>query len=309
MRCEQKLWQQRYNKKHDRTELVEASVPNLEVEEEAERQKREYALITTDFYNEKQKLEKTVLTVNSPFILKAFKDVIGSYPNVASCFDKPVELESPFEVLFHHWDALDNHRRETDSDDVRMHLHLLFDFMQSRLGPDRELVLEMLKQHQITFKKTWTIFVPGELLCLSQNGHLRLFRCTKTAYEEYNSIGPVWHVYGRYTDQDGKGAGDVEVETAMIRQKQSFGGDNPAAITDLPVYPFKYWQGDHDALKSRLLERGNKFLGIQGASFKHYNGICQYLKEPPKDYYGDRLGVDAGVWLPFVVRVSLSLIH
>lgn len=63
----------------------------------------EYALIVRRKYGEKFELESTTLQVNSPHLLGVFRELIGTtYVTVASDFNKPFELESPFQMLFHY---------------------------------------------------------------------------------------------------------------------------------------------------------------------------------------------------------------
>lgn len=70
-----------------------------------------YALVIRRIFGEKIELKSTTLQINSPHILKAFRDVVKSYPTVASDFTKPFELLSPFQKLMHYWDQLDQYRQ------------------------------------------------------------------------------------------------------------------------------------------------------------------------------------------------------
>ncbi|KAK1834043.1 P-loop containing nucleoside triphosphate hydrolase protein [Podospora conica] len=305
-RCEQKVFQNRYNRKTDRTEVVEVPTLSSESLDEQQRQRREYALIVEEVYDSKHERANTILTVNSPFILSAFRHVVGSHPTVASDFSKPVELQSPFQMLIHAWDKLEAYRDETDDDHVRMHMHLLFDFMKAELGADRERILTMVAKRQISFKTAWAIFVPGELVLCMDAEHPFLLRLAKTAYEDYAKVGPVCHVYGNYTDSNGKVTGEAEHRVDVL-QKRIFGGDHPANITDIPIYPLKFWEGDAEALQKRLTERGKKLLGIKGVCFKHYTGIAKYLKTPPWDYYESDLEGTGGYWVPFMETSRIVL--
>src|SRR4051812_28764707 len=66
-----------------------------------------------------QRREGLVLSVNSPFILKAFRDVISSSDaNHLPEFQKPLELCSPFELLHRHWEKLEEYHRLATDDDV-----------------------------------------------------------------------------------------------------------------------------------------------------------------------------------------------
>jgi len=60
--------------------------------------------------SELHKKERLSLQVNSPYILQAFREAIGSYVHVPSDFTSPRRLESPFHMLVHHWDDLARYR-------------------------------------------------------------------------------------------------------------------------------------------------------------------------------------------------------
>lgn len=63
----------------------------------------DYALVIRRTYGEKFDLASTTLQVNSPYLLATFRELVGpNYTTVASDFNKPFELESPFQMLFHY---------------------------------------------------------------------------------------------------------------------------------------------------------------------------------------------------------------
>lgn len=278
-RPEHRVYQRRINKKdHEEDTLVDGLNAAYTIDDQSGN--REYALVIWQVFAKSQRREKTILAVQSPFILRAFREVIKSHPSVPSNFEQPVELESPFQMLIHHWDDLDDYRKKTDDDDMRLHLGLLFDFMKSELGPDRERLLAAMNSETVTYATLWTLFVPGRLLYKKENGHPWLLRCIKTAYEEYKTAGKICHVHCLYTDFNGKIKGDA-THIVDIRQKDSFGGDNPATISSLPVYPIEYWSKDEDEvakLEERLRARGKTFLDIKDIQLVHHDGLAQYLK-------------------------------
>ncbi|KAL4935272.1 hypothetical protein BDV06DRAFT_228981 [Aspergillus oleicola] len=112
-----------------------------------------YALVVKRFMDQKSDLAKTTLQVNSPYILKSFRDVIGSDPTVVSDFTRPFKMASPFPVLLHNWDDLDSQWRTTEDAEERMHLNLLFEFMSNDLGPARDELRGMVKQNRITYHR------------------------------------------------------------------------------------------------------------------------------------------------------------
>ncbi|KAK4166268.1 P-loop containing nucleoside triphosphate hydrolase protein [Cladorrhinum sp. PSN259] len=299
-RPEHRVYQRRINKKDQEEDTLVNGLNAAYAVDDASGN-REYALVVWQVFSKNQRRENTILAVQSPFILRAFRDVIKSHPSVPSNFEQPVEMETPFQMLIHHWDGLDALRKTTDDDDVRLHLGLLFDFMKSELGPARDRLLSTMESGKVTYATLWSIFVPGSLLYMEENGHPWLLRCIKTAYEEYTSAGKICHVYCQYTDYNGNIKGDT-TRTVNIRQKAYFGGDNPAVISSLPVYPIEFWSRDEEErsrLMERLRERGRRFLNLKGIQLMHYDGLAQYLKEPPYSYYGEDLPESSGYWLPF----------
>lgn len=258
-----------------------------------------YAIIIKRFFGEKTQLEKTTVKINSPFLLKVFQSVIISYPTASSDFSSSLELESPFQMLFHYWDELDQRRASSQDADERMHLNLLLDFMAHEIGPARERVLEMTKQNHITYLNAWCIFRPGDLVYTSFMSRPWLLRCESTEYEANTTRGPYINVHCSYTDHDGTISGQTRHVVRMY-QKELFGGDNPAVITALPAYPYKFYaEREEEGFKAMLEERGRKFLSLKDASVVAYSGMAEYLRGYDDTYFHYEMATWEGVWLQY----------
>lgn len=175
--------------------------------------------------------------------------------------------------------------------------------MDHDLGKDRSNLTDALSHGQIRYYQAWAIFRPGELLYTQVMGHHWLLRCQKTAYEVSTVAGPYLTVYCTYTDHDGQRHGSAE-HKFMIFQKREFGGENPAYITDLPVYPRRFVKGQ-DGMEAKLTARGETFLSRRSLCVQAYDGIARFLKEPPYTYYDPDPDTYSGVWLPFKVGDSV----
>lgn len=294
-KCEIRVWQQKY-KKDGTQEIVKKDGLRPEHSEDDE----PYALVATRIFDTKNVLEKTQLVVNSPRLLQIFRNMIGSYPTVPSDFETAVEMESPFRMLYHYWHEIDDLRHSTDDDITRMHLNLLFGFMKAEMGLDKARCDAMIRKNQISFAQLWTIYRPGDLLYTSEDGHGWLLKCKKTAYEETKSMGRFLEVHCTFTDYDGTAVGQA-THIMYVNQKKKFAAENPAVITDLPIFPLQYLKG-RDGLEDKLSERGRRYLSLQGVSVKSYNSLAKYLKDPPMDFYDPDMGDWPGVWLPYMVR-------
>ncbi|KAI9155259.1 P-loop containing nucleoside triphosphate hydrolase protein [Paramyrothecium foliicola] len=258
-----------------------------------------FALVIKRTYElENPSVPKSVtLKINSPHLLRAFREVIKSYTTVASDFTTPFQLSSPFQMLMHYWDDLDALRNQTDNVDMRMHLNLLFEFMEHEIGPDREEILAMLRKSQITYLTAWVLFRPGDILLTKVMGKTWLLRCHKTAYEESTKVGPYLEVHCTYTDHDGILKGQA-TKKFVIYQKRQFGGDSPAVITDLPIFPRQFAEVG-DELEEELQRRGTKFLDLTDMSVQAYSGHAQYLKLPPWSWFDPDMALFDDVWLPY----------
>lgn len=293
-KCEFKIY--RHNTKKDGKRAVEIISKPFE-DQSLDEQDSPYALVINRYFDEKSQIEKTTLNINSSWLVRVFREVIGSYPTVPADFQSPFQLESPFQILLHHWEDLDQRRQTTQNAEERMHLNLLFDFLVNELGSERERLLGMMRKNQITFKTAWAIFRPGDLVYTSFMGHPWLLRCQKTAYEENAKRGPYLDVHCIFCDQNGSVEGQAK-KLFKIYQKESFGAENPATITDLPVYGRRFVQGQ-EGLEERLIKRGRKFLSLKGMSVKAYDGPANYLKEPYHRLYDPGMADWPGVWLPY----------
>ncbi|KAK1777752.1 P-loop containing nucleoside triphosphate hydrolase protein [Copromyces sp. CBS 386.78] len=263
-------------------EEKEVKVHNLKSDALSEEQRKEFehALVICQVYDHNGRQEKTILNINSPFVLRAFRD-----------------------MLIHHWDDLDAHRRQTSDYDVRSHLNLLFDFMESELGPDYQRLQAMWQKGHITYETLWSVFKPGSLLITFEDGHPWLLRCLRTGYEVYTGKGPVCHVYGEYTDFDGKPFGNA-TEGFEIRQKISLNGLHPGPINQLPIFPVAYWTKDETKMDELIQIRGEAFKEIGGVALRYYHGMAKYLKEPPRSYCHPSLEGSAGLWTGFTQELS-----
>ncbi|KAI1149941.1 P-loop containing nucleoside triphosphate hydrolase protein [Nemania diffusa] len=294
-RCEFKTYHTTPNK--EGRLKVKSIVEPFENESRASADNTYALVISREFTLEDQSAPKSVtLKINSPQLLRTFQHVVGSYPSVPSDFKSSFEISNPFQMLVHYWEELDAYRKETTDNETRMHLNLLFQFMDNEVGPERTKIMNMIAQGQITYLAAWVIFRPGDILYTTVMGEGWLLRCTKTVYEESTKIGPYFEVHCTYTDHDGKDVGVAEYKVTLV-QKRVFGAENPAAITGLAIFPRKYIHDD--ALEENFTARGRQFLDFRGCSVQAYEGLAQYLKEPPWSWWDYDMADADAVWLPY----------
>ncbi|TVY65298.1 ATPase family gene 2 protein [Fusarium oxysporum f. sp. cubense] len=294
--CESKVYHHTKNKdgRDQCKEQLQDSEPTKDSEDDED---SPYALIVRRRFSEKREVESTTVCINSPLIHKAFQDVIGSYPTVASDFKSSFKLESPFQILLHYWDPLEAYRDEAASPRMRQHLSLLFRFMEEEMGPERRTLQHMLQKHMITFKQAWVIYRPGDLVVSDVLGKSWLSRVEKMSYGTSRNRGPYVTIHMKYCDANDDAIGEAQRSTNIF-QSDYFASDHPAKIKRLPVYPRKFCDRGPD-LEIELLERGKKFITNRGILTKDYDGIAEWLKEPPLDFFDPNMADYPPIWLPF----------
>jgi hypothetical protein len=81
-------------------------------------------------------------------------------------------------------------------------------------------------------------------------------------------------------EYDGTSFGQTNRVT-QIREETVSGLGNAAKVTGLAIFPRKFLQGGED-LEDRLLQRGRRFMQLQGVRVMRYSGKYEYLKRSPR---------------------------
>lgn len=259
----------------------------------------ENALVATQSFDKMGKLTKATLLINSPHLLKVFKQVIPFYPTIPSGFDDPITLESPFSMLYHFKDEILKCQDSQAEGECKNHLSLLLDFMKKELAEVSHHADKMASKGFVSFKYLWAIFKPGDLLYRSMRGHARLYRLEDTAYDHTEENGDYFSIDCSFVDYDGTNIGKAK-ERIAIYQRLSFAGSNPSEIASLPVFPRKLLL-DEPGLEDRLAARGKRFLDFTTVQTMHYEGLFEFLKLPPYSWWGSPCDRD-GIWTPQTVR-------
>jgi AAA+ superfamily predicted ATPase len=291
--CELRIRQQRY----DRTGSAENVLVDSLKLPRGHGFDKAYAIVVNQIFTEKNRLEKEIVTINSEYILKAFSDVISSFPTVASDFSEPFDMESPFQMLYLYWQDLEAYREDTEDDVTRMHLNLLFDFMETTMGTEKKRCETQLKKGQIDFARAWTIYRPGDTLVRHEHGQPWLLKCVKTAYEESTSQGKWFEVHCAFTDFDGTDVGEAKMVT-KLHQKRYWASEHPANIVDLQVYP-RIFLKEGETLEKQLEQRGDQFMSLKGTCVRQYDGAAEHQKKPPMDYFDPDMAIFEPIWWPY----------
>lgn len=134
----------------------------------------------------------------------------------------------------------------------------------------------MFPKATTTYEILREAFWPGEMIVDTCSGLSRAYRITAVNYVEQSWDDEYFlDIDAEYIAHDGTTFGTVEANLRVDKFK------GVKYFTDLPVFPLKYHEKESE-IKTNLLERGKKFVELQGQKYKTHKGVCKTLSCRPE---------------------------
>ncbi len=174
------------------------------------------------------------------------------------------------------------------------HVKVLLSYLDEDYKETKQTLYPLLESNLITFDLLWALFKPNTIAYTTTYGNTDEPRAFKIDYalKESNFQRGTWYrVSGRYLEYDGKafGMGTMDVEVPSFK--------GAAKITTLASYPLKFHK-DESGLRKQLIERGKKFIGLQGMQYRYHQGMAFYKKKRSiiKVNINGRVMVDSAIY-------------
>ncbi|KAI2082552.1 guanine nucleotide exchange protein for ADP-robosylation factor [Ophidiomyces ophidiicola] len=154
------------------------------------------------------------------------------------------------------------------------HLKMLVKYLDKDYADIKKTLYPLLENNTITFDLLWALFKPNTIVYTPTYGAVDEPRAFKLEYATKESSfmkGQWYSIEGRYLEYDGKSFGMGN----MTSEVDAFKG--PRKITSLACYPIRYHR-DAEALKLKLVERGKKFVSLQGMNYRFHQGMAFFKK-------------------------------
>lgn len=133
----------------------------------------------------------------------------------------------------------------------------------------------MFPKATTTYQIVREAFWPGEIIVNTCSGFSRAYRVTDVEYVEICWQNEYYlSITGEYISNDGTNYGTVESKFRVDK----FNGVK--YFRDLPVFPLKYHEKEAE-IKATLLERGKKFVALQGQNYKAHKGVAKTVSYIP----------------------------
>jgi len=155
------------------------------------------------------------------------------------------------------------------------HVKVLLKYLDKDYAETKKTLYPMLQSGIITFDLLWALFKPNTIAYTSTYGTNDEPRAFKIEYaeKEFGFMKGEWYnIEGRYLEYDGKiwGFGSMEADVSSFKGARK--------ITSLNCYPLKYHK-DEAKIRKELIERGKKFVSLQGVHYKSHEGLAYYKKK------------------------------
>lgn len=157
---------------------------------------------------------------------------------------------------------------------TRAHCKVMIRYLDEDYKEVKKSLKGLLKSGEITFDLLWALFKPNSIAFTPTYSNTEDPRCFKVDYASKLSSfmrGEWYSIEGQYLEYDGKSFGLGEFEADV----DSFKG--PKKITSLACYPLMYHK-DVKGVTSQLIERGKRFVAMEGMSYKAMKGMS-YVKK------------------------------
>ena len=248
----------------------------------------EAALVVHRWFSPLKVLEKTELLIQSPYIKKALRSVISSYPGVDLNSAGRIHIWGAPRCIFHYRDELQSYTAATDDELVRRHVELCLQHMAKTLRQEIAAYRNMMESDSMSpgleFSHLWMAFMPGDLLYQKLDPWDFVGRLIEMNLVKAQDISPNrgiperWAVRYEFLVDNGKTVGYV----GCVRFIDHYEGYKP--LVDLSIYPLRYHpMCEH--IKEALILRGRKYLSLCGIQHKLYNGHMLSSEDRQCDLY------------------------
>ncbi|KAL3418495.1 AAA family ATPase [Phlyctema vagabunda] len=188
----------------------------------------------------------------------------------------------------------------------RNHIRILLKYLDKDYASIKKTLYPMLESGLITFDLLWALYKPNTLAFTTTYGSLEEPRAFKIelAEKEFSFMKGEWYnIEGKYLEYDGKswGMGTMDCDVPAFKGARK--------ITGLNCYPLMYHKNEAK-LRSDLIERGKKFVSLQGVNYRSHEGMAYYKKRKQiiKVNINGRIMVDPAIHRRILPNYNVSTV-
>ncbi|KAH8809130.1 hypothetical protein F5884DRAFT_394842 [Xylogone sp. PMI_703] len=272
-------------------QLWDSSIHNYKLTDTAEDEESseydQYLFNVRRTFDWEGKYKNTVVDIKSKLLKEALSEVMEGIKGVSLVEESPSidpnllflyleDLRTLFKELKNKKITVKKGKKKAKkrAENKRKHLKVLLKYLDKDYASTKKTLYPMLESGLITFDLLWALYKPNTLAYTSTYGSLDEPRAFKIelAEKEYSFMKGEWYsVEGKYLEYDGKvwGMGTMECDVPAFKGARK--------ITSLNCYPLKFHKNE-TKIRAELIERGKKFVSLQGVHYKSHEGMAYYKK-------------------------------
>jgi len=267
--CELHIYETRYDTRGQEV-VLRAGTKSRFKEEAPKRKSHRACLVLNRYYHfPGDRLAYTELEIQSKHIIRAFRQVIGSYDGL-DLESNLVIIKEPPRCIFHYRTDLQKYAEKSGNEFLKSHMDLCLQYADKILYREIKInnasLLESSRTPDLEHRHLWVVFRPG---CL--------------VYEKHGDIERVSRLRSmRGGEHDDNGARPWILNTERVHYTGSVIGLTSHSIEISPYDGFKsvrelnsvplYLHPEERRIRRDLLERGRKFLSLCGMRHCFYDG-------------------------------------
>ncbi|KAF1913314.1 P-loop containing nucleoside triphosphate hydrolase protein [Ampelomyces quisqualis] len=275
--CELHSYDSRINPKGE--EIVLRTGSKYEYDEVAVRSPQ--AALVLVRYIKHGKVIFTSLEIRSPYIKKALREIVGSYPGVNIDSQQSVILKDIPHCLFHYRHQLREYAETSGDPLVKQHVQFCLKYMERSLSKELSAYDSMMGDTNATprmdFYQLWMAFKPGSLVYRKEQDSEYIYKFKDMTKSMDKDNHRTWSFQLDRIESNGKDFGYVKVMLDVCHF------DGYKALTDLPVFPLAFHK-ERDRIQQELLARGEKYVSLSGVHYRIYHGAQKGAGGPELEY-------------------------
>lgn len=150
------------------------------------------------------------------------------------------------------------------------HLKILCKYLDKDYAETKKTLYPMLESGMISFDLLWALFKPNSIAyttTYADQDQPRAFKVDFATKQQHFMKGTWYDIEGKYLEYDGKsfGMGSMAVQVSQFQGARR--------ISSLDCFPLQYHK-DPEKTKADLIERGKKFVALEGVHYKYHKGMA-----------------------------------
>ncbi|KAI1077367.1 P-loop containing nucleoside triphosphate hydrolase protein [Whalleya microplaca] len=216
------------------------------------------ALVLTRHYTRDRKLQNTYLEIRSPYLLRALKEVVRSYPGVNIDSMSRITVRNEPKCLFHFQEELKTFAASSDDRTMKKHIRLCLQYMAKSLKREIMIYNTTVRNSptdpSLEYENLWMAYKPGMLM--------------------YSTVDGVDDQRGEWSvDQtDFRYIKGRLVRVPFPRPISHYEGSK--ALRQLSTFPLDF-HPEKARIRRELIMRGRKFISLLGMYHRYYDGVAE----------------------------------